>query len=51
VPLAAYLAYARFGHEVQQGLIHLAAAAIVVTAVSVRAIARLPDQQTLVSKQ
>ncbi|TDD22198.1 DUF2029 domain-containing protein [Kribbella turkmenica] len=31
VPLASYLAYASFGHEVRQGLIHLAAAAVVLT--------------------
>ena len=36
VPVAAYLAYASFGHDVRQGLIHLAAAVIVVIAITVR---------------
>ncbi|HWD77427.1 MAG TPA: hypothetical protein VG497_01040, partial [Kribbella sp.] len=36
VPLASYLAYASFGHDTRQGLIHLAAAVIVVTATTVR---------------
>lgn len=36
VPLAAYLAYASFGHDTRQGLIHLAAAVIVVSAITVR---------------
>ncbi|WP_433169323.1 glycosyltransferase 87 family protein [Kribbella sp. CA-247076] len=31
VPLASYLAYASFGHDLRQGLIHLAAAVVVVT--------------------
>ncbi|WP_020387466.1 glycosyltransferase 87 family protein [Kribbella catacumbae] len=36
VPLASYLAYASFGHETRQGLIYVAAAVIVVTAITVR---------------
>jgi hypothetical protein len=36
VPLAAYLAYASFGHDTRQGLVYLAAAVIVVGAVTVR---------------
>jgi hypothetical protein len=36
VPLAAYLAYASFGHDERQGLIYLAAAAIVVTTTTLR---------------
>ncbi|GAA1122064.1 hypothetical protein GCM10009630_19860 [Kribbella jejuensis] len=36
VPLASYLAYASFGHETRQGLIHLAAAVIVVAATTLR---------------
>ncbi|HEY4568679.1 MAG TPA: hypothetical protein VIH10_04415, partial [Kribbella sp.] len=36
VPLASYLAYASFGHDIRQGLIHLAAAGIVATAVTIR---------------
>jgi hypothetical protein len=36
VPVAAYLAYASFGHELRQGLIHLAAAAIVATTITLR---------------
>ncbi|WP_427892424.1 hypothetical protein ACQHIV_05885 [Kribbella sp. GL6] len=36
VPLAAYLAYASYGHDTRQGLYYLAAAAIVVTATTLR---------------
>ncbi|WP_166677986.1 glycosyltransferase 87 family protein [Kribbella kalugense] len=36
VPLASYLAYASFGHDTRQGLIYLAAAVIVVTAITIR---------------
>ncbi|TDO48494.1 uncharacterized protein DUF2029 [Kribbella sp. VKM Ac-2527] len=36
VPVAAYLAYASFGHDVRQGLIHLTAALIVGIAITVR---------------
>lgn len=36
VPLAAYLAYASFGHDTQQGLIHLTAAVAVLTATWIR---------------
>ena len=36
VPVAAYLAYASFGHELRQGLIHLIAAVIVVTTITYR---------------
>ncbi|GAA1565882.1 hypothetical protein GCM10009742_04000 [Kribbella karoonensis] len=36
VPLAAYLAYASYGHDTRQGLIYLAAVVIVVTATTVR---------------
>lgn len=36
VPVAAYLAYASFGHEVRQGLIHLLAATVVVGVITVR---------------
>ncbi|MGW6282951.1 glycosyltransferase 87 family protein [Kribbella sp. NPDC055071] len=36
VPLAAYLAYANFGHDTRQGLIQLAAAVTVVTALTIR---------------
>ncbi|MFG1912241.1 glycosyltransferase 87 family protein [Kribbella sp. NPDC048928] len=36
VPLAAYLAYASFGHDTRQGLIHLTAAVIVVSTITVR---------------
>jgi hypothetical protein len=36
VPLAAYLAYASFGHDTRQGLIHLTAALVVITAIGVR---------------
>lgn len=36
VPLASYLAYASFGHGTRQGLIHLTAAVIVVTAITLR---------------
>jgi hypothetical protein len=36
VPVAAYLAYASFGHQTRQGLIHLLAAVIVITAVTLR---------------
>jgi hypothetical protein len=36
VPLASYLAYASFGHGTRQGLIHLAAAVIVVGAITIR---------------
>lgn len=36
VPLASYLAYASFGHDTRQGLIHLVAAVIVVTAITLR---------------
>jgi hypothetical protein len=36
VPVAAYLAYANFGHQLRQGLIHLLAAVIVVSAVTLR---------------
>lgn len=36
VPVAAYLAYASFGHEVRQGLIHLLAALVVVGAITAR---------------
>lgn len=36
VPVAAYLAYASFGHDQRQGLIYLAAAVIVVIAITVR---------------
>jgi hypothetical protein len=36
VPLASYLAYASFGHDTRQGLIHLAAAVIVVIAITIR---------------
>jgi hypothetical protein len=36
VPIAAYLAYASFGHEVRQGLIHLLAALVVVGAITAR---------------
>jgi hypothetical protein len=36
VPVAAYLAYASFGHEVRQGLIHLLAALVVVSAITAR---------------
>lgn len=36
VPLASYLAYANFGHEIRQGLIHLAAALIVLTTLWLR---------------
>jgi hypothetical protein len=36
VPLAAYLAYASFGHDTQQGLVYLAAALTVLTAIGVR---------------
>ena len=36
VPVAAYLAYASFGHDVRQGLIHLMAAVVVVIAITMR---------------
>ncbi|TCO20357.1 uncharacterized protein DUF2029 [Kribbella steppae] len=36
VPVASYLAYASFGHELRQGLIHLTAALTVITAISLR---------------
>ena len=36
VPVAAYIAYASFGHEHEQGLAYLAAAVIVVTAITLR---------------
>jgi hypothetical protein len=36
VPLAAYLAYASFGHDTRQGLVYLAATVIVVSAVTIR---------------
>jgi hypothetical protein len=36
VPVAAYLAYASFGHETRQGLIHLLAALVVVGAITAR---------------
>jgi hypothetical protein len=36
VPVAAYLAYANFGHQTRQGLIHLLAAVIVITVITVR---------------
>ncbi|MEV6283532.1 glycosyltransferase 87 family protein [Kribbella sp. NPDC051770] len=36
VPIAAYLAYASAGHDVRQGLIHLAALLIVITATTLR---------------
>jgi hypothetical protein len=36
VPVAAYLAYASFGHQTRQGLIHLLAAVIVIIAVTLR---------------
>jgi hypothetical protein len=36
VPVAAYLAYASFGHDVRQGLIDLIAAGIVVTTITLR---------------
>jgi hypothetical protein len=36
VPMASYLAYASFGHEIRQGLIHLAAALVVLTALWIR---------------
>jgi hypothetical protein len=36
VPLAAYLAYANFGHDTRQGLIQLTAAVIVVAALTIR---------------
>ena len=36
VPLASYLAYASFGHDTRQGLIHLTAAVTVVIAVTLR---------------
>ncbi|HEY3558479.1 MAG TPA: glycosyltransferase 87 family protein [Kribbella sp.] len=36
VPMASYLAYASFGHDTRQGLIHLCAAVIVVIAVTIR---------------
>ncbi|WP_112237944.1 glycosyltransferase 87 family protein [Kribbella monticola] len=36
VPVAAYLAYASFGHDLRQGLIHLAAATVVVATVALR---------------
>jgi hypothetical protein len=36
VPVAAYLAYASFGHDQRQGLIYLAAAVIVVIAITLR---------------
>ena len=36
VPLASYLAYASFGHEVRQGVIHLTAALIVLTTLCLR---------------
>jgi hypothetical protein len=43
VPLASYLAYASFGHEVRQGLIHLTAALIVFTAIAGRSSGCRPD--------
>jgi hypothetical protein len=36
VPLASYLAYGSYGHDTRQGLIYLAAAVIVVSAVTIR---------------
>lgn len=36
VPLASYLAYASFGHDLRQSLIHLAAALTVTTAIALR---------------
>jgi hypothetical protein len=36
VPIASYLAYASFGHDTRQGLIYLAAAVIVVSAITIR---------------
>ncbi|WP_350275180.1 glycosyltransferase 87 family protein [Kribbella sp. HUAS MG21] len=36
VPMAAYLAYGSYGHDTRQGLIHLAAAVIVVSALTLR---------------
>jgi hypothetical protein len=36
VPLASYLAYASFGHDTRQGLIHLTAAVIVAAAFTIR---------------
>jgi hypothetical protein len=42
VPVAAYLAYASFGHEVRQGLIHLLAALVVVGAITARRYSKAP---------
>jgi hypothetical protein len=42
VPLASYLAYASFGHEVRQGLIHLTAALIILTAMAQRSVGWRP---------
>jgi hypothetical protein len=42
VPLAAYLAYANFGHDTRQGLVQLAAAVIVITAITIRHRATTP---------
>jgi hypothetical protein len=36
VPVAAYLAYANFGHDVRQGLIDLVAAGVVITTITLR---------------
>jgi hypothetical protein len=36
VPLASYLAYASFGHDTRQGLIHLTAALVVIGVVTIR---------------
>ncbi|MEV0798584.1 hypothetical protein AB0I34_12880 [Kribbella sp. NPDC050281] len=36
VPLASYLAYASFGHETRQGLIHLTAAVVILTGLTLR---------------
>jgi hypothetical protein len=44
VPVAAYLAYASFGHDVRQGLIHLTAALIVGVAITVRHRSRAEKQ-------
>jgi hypothetical protein len=46
VPLASCLAYASFGHELRQGLIHLTAAMVVVTAISIRHRSSARCQQT-----
>lgn len=49
VPVASYLAYASFGHDLRQGVIHLTAAVVVVTAVTMRHRSNLGDRFDVVA--